>query len=81
MLTQRVPSSDIPPPGTIMWTCGWWVIADPQVWSTAVSADAGAEVLGVGRDRQQRLGGGPEQEVVDDGLVLIGDVGDLAPAG
>ena len=21
--TQRVPSSDIPPPGTIMWTCGW----------------------------------------------------------
>ena len=22
--TQRVPSSDTPPPGTIIWTCGWW---------------------------------------------------------
>ena len=21
--TQRVPSSDIPPPGTIIWMCGW----------------------------------------------------------
>ena len=31
------PSSDIPPPGTIMWTCGWWVIAEPQVWGTAVA--------------------------------------------
>jgi len=29
--TQRAPSSDIPPPGTIMWTCGWWVIAEPQL--------------------------------------------------
>jgi ABC-type uncharacterized transport system substrate-binding protein len=28
---QRVPSSDIPPPGTIIWTCGWWVIAEPQL--------------------------------------------------
>ena len=39
-------------------------------------ADAGAEVLGVGRDRGQGLGRGLEQEVVDDRLVLIGDVGD-----
>ena len=31
------PSSEIPPPGTIMWTCGWWVIAEPQLWSTAVA--------------------------------------------
>src|SRR5215471_18790707 len=22
--TQRVPSSEMPPPGTIMWTCGWF---------------------------------------------------------
>ena len=29
-------SSEKPPPGTIMWMCGWWVSADPQVWSTAV---------------------------------------------
>jgi hypothetical protein len=21
---KNVPSSDIPPPGTIIWTCGWW---------------------------------------------------------
>jgi hypothetical protein len=34
--TQRVSSSDIPPPGTIMWRCGWWVIAEPQLWSMAV---------------------------------------------
>ena len=31
-----VPSSDIPPPGTIMCTCGWCAIAEPQVWSTDV---------------------------------------------
>src|SRR5258706_15977640 len=30
--TQRVPSSEMPPPGTIMWTCGWGVSAEPQVW-------------------------------------------------
>jgi len=40
------------------------------------NADAGAEVLGVGGDCGQGLGRGLEQEVVDDGLVLVGDVGD-----
>ena len=40
-------------------------------------ADAGAEVLGIGGDRQQCLGGGAEQKVVDDRLVLVGDRGDL----
>ena len=40
-------------------------------------ADAGAEVLGIGGDREHRLGRGAEQEVVDHRLVLIGDVGDL----
>ena len=39
-------------------------------------ADAGAEVLGVGGDGDQGLGGGFEQQVIDDGLVVIGDVGD-----
>ena len=39
-------------------------------------ADAGAEVLGIGRDREHGLGGGLEQQVVDDRLVVIGDVGD-----
>lgn len=33
---QRDPSRAMPPPRTIMWTCGWWVMAEPQVWSTAV---------------------------------------------
>jgi hypothetical protein len=41
-------------------------------------ADAGAEMLGIGRDREHGLGGGLEQEVVDHGLVLIGDIGDPA---
>ena len=40
-------------------------------------ADAGAEVLAVGGDGAQRLGRGPEQEVVDHRLVLVGDGGDL----
>ena len=26
-----LPSAAIPPPGTIMWTWGWWVSAEPQV--------------------------------------------------
>jgi hypothetical protein len=38
--------------------------------------DAGAEVLGVGGDGDQGLGGGFEQQVIDDRLVVIGDVGD-----
>src|SRR5438270_4568617 len=44
--TQRVPSSDIPPPGTIMRTCGWWVIAEPQLWSTAVAPMRAPRCLG-----------------------------------
>jgi hypothetical protein len=40
-------------------------------------ADARAEVPGILGDRQQRLGRGAEQEVVDDCLVLVGDRGDL----
>ena len=40
-------------------------------------ADPGAEMPGIGGDRHHRLGGGPEQQVVDDRLVLPGEVGDL----
>ena len=40
-------------------------------------ADPGAQMPGVRRDRHHRLGGGPEQKVVDDRLVLPGDVADL----
>ena len=39
-------------------------------------ADLGAEVAGVGRYGAKRLGDGPEEETVDDGLVLGGDLGD-----
>src|SRR6516165_6081622 len=41
------------------------------------SADASAEVLGIGRDREQRLGSRAEQQVVDYCLVLVGDRSDL----
>ena len=33
-------------------------------------ADLGAEVLRVGSDRAERLGGGAEEQTVDNGLVL-----------
>jgi hypothetical protein len=44
-------------------------------------ADAGAEMLRVGGDGGQRLGGGPEQEVVDRGLVLERDRADRGRQG
>jgi hypothetical protein len=40
-------------------------------------ADASTEVLGIGGDREQRLGGCAEQQVVDDRLVLVGDRSNL----
>jgi len=51
-------------------------MVEPQVWSTAVMPGAGAEVLGIGRDRQHGLGRGLEQQIVDRRLVLIGDGSD-----
>jgi len=48
----------------MIWACGWWV--------SAGEPDAGAEVLGVGGDGDQGLGGGFEQQVIDDRLVVIG---------
>jgi hypothetical protein len=39
-------------------------------------ADARAQVLGVGCDPEQRLGGDVEQQPVQRGLVLVRDVGD-----
>ena len=41
-------------------------------------ADAGAEVFGISRDGDHGLGRGLEQDVVDRGLVVIGDVSDLS---
>ena len=34
--TQRVVSSEGPPPGTTQWTCGWCCRVWPQVWRTMV---------------------------------------------
>jgi hypothetical protein len=39
-------------------------------------ADPGAEMLGIGGDRKRGLGRRLEQQVVDDRLVLVGDIGD-----
>ena len=44
-------------------------------------ADAGSEMLGVGGDGGQRLGGGPEQEIVDRSLVLERDGADRSRQG
>ena len=71
-----LPSGEMPPPGTMMWTCGWWVSAEPQVCSTAVRPIRAPRCLGSAAMVMQRLGRGLEQEVVDDGLVLVGDVAD-----
>jgi hypothetical protein len=43
--------------------------------------DARPEVLGVGGDGDQGLGSGLEQQIIDDRLVLIGDVGDRGRQG
>ena len=40
-------------------------------------ADAGAQVLGIGRDRERGFGRCLHQQVVDHGLVLIGDAAEL----
>ncbi len=44
-------------------------------------ADVGAQMLGVGGDGGQRLGGGPEQQVVDGGLVVERDRADRSRQG
>jgi hypothetical protein len=40
--------------------------------------DAGAEVFGISRDGEHGLGRSLKQDVVDCGLVLVGDIGDLS---
>ena len=63
----------IPPPGTIMCTCGWCVIAEPHVCSTDVKPILHAQPLGIGRNRQQGLRRRLEQQVVDHRLVVVSD--------
>ena len=40
-------------------------------------ANLGTQVLGIGGDGAQGLGGGPEQNAVDHFLILVGDRGNL----
>ena len=44
----------------------------------AGDADLGAQMFGVGGNREHGLRGGLEQETVDDSLVLVGDGSDLS---
>jgi len=44
--TQRVPSDESPPPGTIPCTCGWCVSAEPQVCNTSVAPMRAPRCLG-----------------------------------
>ena len=41
-------------------------------------ADLDAQSLGIGRDGEHGLGRSLEQDTVDCGLVLVGDIGDLS---
>jgi hypothetical protein len=59
---------------------GWWVSAEPHM-ERGSDADAGAEMLRVGCNRQHRLGRRAEEQIVDRRLVLRGDVGDLGRQG
>ena len=40
--TQRWPSGEMPPPGTIMCTCGWWVMARASGVQHGRDADPGS---------------------------------------
>ena len=51
-------------------------MAEPQGMEHGGDADPGAQMLGIGGDGERGLGRGPEQQIIDHGLVLVGDVGD-----
>jgi hypothetical protein len=58
-----------------MCTCGWWIIVEPQVWSTGGDTDA-SEMFGIGRDRENGLARCLEQQIVDHRFILISEVSD-----
>ena len=74
--TQRSPSGDSPPPGTMPCTCGMMRQRRAPGVQHQRRADARAQMLRIGGDGAQRLGGDVEQQAVDHGLVLVGDGGD-----
>ena len=51
-------------------------MAEPQVWSTAVMPILAPRCLGSASDSERGVGGRFEQEILDHGLVLVGNVGD-----
>ena len=51
-------------------------MAEPPGMEHGGDADPGAQMLGIGGDSEHGVGRRFEQEIVDHGLVLVGDVGD-----
>jgi len=60
-----------------------WMVGERRAPSVehGGDADAGAQVLGVGGDGEGGLGRRLEQEIVDHGLVVVGDIGDRTRQG
>ena len=75
MLSSELGAQDIP--------AAYWNVAEPQEVTRIHQqyADAGAQVLGIGRDCQHGLGRGSEQQIVDHRFVLIGDSSDTGRQG
>ncbi len=67
----------MPPPGTMRVRVRVMGERRAPGVEDAGQADAGAEMLGVCGDAQERLGGVLERDAIDLRLVLLGDVGDL----
>ena len=74
--THRVPSNERPPPGTTQWMCGWMGQGLPPSVQNGEAADPGAQPARIGGERRHGVGGGLEQDCIDDSLILEGDLGD-----
>src|SRR5215472_19353429 len=74
--TQRMPSSEMPPPGTIMVRVRMMRHRRAPTVEHSGNANLGAKPLGIGGDHQRRLSRRREQQTVDRGFVVVGDIGD-----
>ena len=79
--TQREPSGDEPAAGDDAVDVGVVLEVLPPGVQDGQEADLGPEVLRVGGDLLQGLGGGPEQQAVDHPRVLQGDRAERRRAG
>src|SRR5215472_15982631 len=59
----------------MIWACGWWVSVDPQLCNTAVSTIRAPRCLGSAA-MVIRVSAATLSKIIDDRLVLIGDVAD-----